>query len=326
MRPAHFKEAVSSDRGHSLLSTLTRVVNSFAAGRVPEALGPFLCGGNHFAAHKKNGGHRPIAVGEFLRRLTSKCVAKKATVDSAEYLAPHQLGVGVRGGAEAAIHAANAIYNDPQIPVDQKWALQIDFSNAFNEISREEMLAAIRLHCPKASAWAEACYAQPSHLFFNQHRLSSSSGAQQGDPLASLFFSLVLHPLILRIKEEFPNLLLLFFLDDGTFIGCRKDLQTIFDLLTTYCPPLGLRLNAAKSSIWCGEILPPEINAVNPLERGVPRASPSGYNLLGAPVGDIPFSRGTVDDRISKIADIFDQLPSLNDARILPLTLLFLSP
>ena len=156
---------------------MTRLVNAFAAGRMPKALAPYLSGGNLFAALKKSGGHRPIAVGEFLCPLTSKCVAKKATSDTAEYLAPHQLGVGVKGGTEAAIHAANAIFNDPEVPADRKWVLQVDFANAFNEISRTEMLAAIRRHCPKASAWAEACYAQPSHLFFGQHRLSSS-GAQ----------------------------------------------------------------------------------------------------------------------------------------------------
>lgn len=81
-------------------------------------------------------------------------------------MAPLQLGVGVKGGTEATIHAANAIFNDPEVPANRKWVLQVDFANAFNEISRTEMLAAIRRYCPKASAWAEACYAQPSHLFF----------------------------------------------------------------------------------------------------------------------------------------------------------------
>ena len=82
MRPAHFKEAVTSDRRNSLLSVLTRVVNPFAAGRVPDTLAPYLAGGNLFAALKKQCRHWPIAVGEFLRRLTSKCVSKKATVDT----------------------------------------------------------------------------------------------------------------------------------------------------------------------------------------------------------------------------------------------------
>merc|ERR1711989_60311 len=32
-RPAHIKESISSDRGNSLLATLTRLINFFAAGK-----------------------------------------------------------------------------------------------------------------------------------------------------------------------------------------------------------------------------------------------------------------------------------------------------
>ena len=83
------------------------------------------------------------------------------------------------------IHAANAIFLDDHINTTEKWVLLLDFKNAFNSVSHEKMLAAIRQHCPKAAAWADTCYAAPSHLFFSTTRISSSSGAQQGDPLSS---------------------------------------------------------------------------------------------------------------------------------------------
>ena len=315
-RAAHFREAITSDRGNALLTTMTRLINFLAAGKTPATVSPFLCGGNLFAALKKNGGHRPIAVGETIRRWTAKCVARKATADSVDHLAPHQLGVGVKGGAEAIIHAAGAIFHDNTIKDEDKWVLQIDFENAFNLISRSKILEEIRKHCPKAAKWAETCYASPSHLFFGNKRLSSSSGAQQGDPLASLFFSLVLQPLIQRIKEECPDLLLLvFFLDDGTIVGQRGDLQKVFDLLSSEGPALGLRLNPEKSSIWCEEDLPSHVDTVDPLDRGVPRTATAGFHLLGAPIGNIPFSRDAVEDRIQKIAEIFDRLPDIGDAQ-----------
>ena len=315
-RAAHIREAVASDRGNALLSTMTRLINFLTAGKMPPTIAPFLCGGNLFAAVKKNGGHRPIAVGETIRRWTAKCVSRKATADSADHLTPHQLGVGVKGGAEAIIHAAGAIYHDNSISDEEKWVLQVDFENAFNLINRSQMLEEIRRHCPKAAKWAETCYAAPSHLFFGNKRISSSSGAQQGDPLATLFFSLVLQPLILRIKEECPNLLLLvFFLDDGTIVGRRTDLQRVFDLLSTEGPALGLHLNPGKSSIWCGSDPPSHIDGMDPLLRGVPPAAAAGFHLLGAPIGDIPFSRDAVEDRIGKIAEIFDRLHEINDAQ-----------
>ena len=314
-RAAHIREAVASDRGNTLLGTMTRLINFLAAGKTPPTISPYLCGGNLFAAMKKTGGHRPIAVGETLRRWTAKCVAKKATLETANYLAPHQLGVGVKGGTEAAIHATSAIFHDNSIPDEDKWALQIDFQNAFNHISRAQMMEEIRQHCPKAAKWADTCYASPSHLFFGDKRLTSASGAQQGDPLASLFFSLVLQPLILKIREECPDLLLIFFLDDGTIVGRRRDLQKVFDLLSNEGPSFGLHLNPTKSSIRCGTNSHPDIDILDPLERGIPPSATAGFHLLRAPIGNIPFSRDAVEDRIRKIAEIFDHLHELNDAQ-----------
>ena len=174
-RAAHLRESISSDRGNALLSTMTRLINFLTSGKTPASIVPFLCGGNLFAALKKSGGHRPIAVGETIRRWTAKCVAKKAIADSAAHLTPHQLGVGVKGGAEAIIHAAGAVFHDNSINDEDKWVLQVDFENAFNLISRSRMLEEVRKRCPKAAKWADTCYSSPSHLFFGNKRLSSST-------------------------------------------------------------------------------------------------------------------------------------------------------
>ena len=317
LRASHLKDAFSAKNfstGVQLIDVMTDVINTVAAGRAPPELAPFLCGANLFAAHKKTGGHRPIAVGETVRRWAAKCLSRKAIEDTREYLAPNQLGVGVRGGCEALIHAANAIYNNNNIPLENKWVLQIDMENAFNSINRETMLSEIRARCPKLSAWAEFCYGCPTHLFFGKHRLSSLTGPQQGDPLAILFFSLVLQPLIRRITELCPELLLNGWdLDDGTIIGPRAALQRAFDLLVTSGPAVGLHLNAQKSRVWCGDAADTD---PDPLGRGVPRAQSNGYELLGAPVGDFSFSRDIVDDRILKIANLLDLLPSLNNSHV----------
>ena len=294
---------------------MTRVINFFAAGKAPATIAPYLCGGNLFAALKKSGGHRPIAVGETVRRWTAKCVAKKATAETASYLSPLQLGVGVRGGAEAIIHAANAIYHDDNIADDNKWTLQVDFANAFNGISRETMLKEVREHCPKAASWAEYCYGSHSQLFLSDTRISSQSGCHQGDPLASLFFSLVLHPLLLHLHRELPHLLLnASFLDDVTLVGKRNDLQVAYDFLKEEGARVGLTLNPRKSLVHTGPSLDAAI--LDPLDRGVPRAADDGYQLLGAPVGNIPFARDVVSSRVDKIAAILDALSLLNNAQL----------
>ena len=55
---------------------------------------------------KKEGGDRPIAVGCTLHRLVPKVAGSKVMDDMIDLLAPRQLGYAVRGGAEAAVHAA----------------------------------------------------------------------------------------------------------------------------------------------------------------------------------------------------------------------------
>ena len=56
-------------------------------------------------------------------------------------------------------------------------------------------------------------------------QILSSSGFQQGDPLAALLFALVLHPVVLAINDEVPSLKLnAWYLDDGTLVGELEEL------------------------------------------------------------------------------------------------------
>ena len=100
LRPEHLKAALRSapNRRDRALHNLTALVNTMMKGKVPSSVAPYLCGARLHAANKKTGGIRPIAVGNLLRRLTSKCAASSLASKAASLLSPHQLGVGVPGG------------------------------------------------------------------------------------------------------------------------------------------------------------------------------------------------------------------------------------
>ena len=68
---------------------------------VPECVRPLFFGAELVAFQKKDGGLRPIAVGLALRRLLARAACASVCGRVAELLATVQLGVGVRGGAEA---------------------------------------------------------------------------------------------------------------------------------------------------------------------------------------------------------------------------------
>ena len=91
------------------------------------------------ALNKKAGGIRPIAVGSVFRRLTSKLAARQASSRLAGILKPKQLGVGVPGGCEAAIHAARNFLRSASASPTQQILVKVDVSNAFNTLDRSQL-------------------------------------------------------------------------------------------------------------------------------------------------------------------------------------------
>ena len=83
---------------------------------------------------KLGGGLRPVAVGMTLRRLVAKVANRVVVERCVPLLAPCQVGVGVWGGSEAAVHAARAYLES--CPSDSG-ILKLDFKNAFNCIRRD---------------------------------------------------------------------------------------------------------------------------------------------------------------------------------------------
>ena len=61
---------------------------------------------------KNVGGVRPIAVGEVLRRLTPKLASSVVRHAAVEHLSPLQVGVGIKNGTEAIIHAVNNLLSN----------------------------------------------------------------------------------------------------------------------------------------------------------------------------------------------------------------------
>ena len=168
LRGEHLKEAKGrgEGRGAAALGNITRLVNSMAAGKLPKEVSPYLCGGNLYAAVKKSGGLRPVAVGDVFRRLVGKSIMYKVAGRAANILRPIQFGVGVRGGCEGVVHATRATLASQTIPEENLWSLQVDLVNGFNQGDRDKMREEVRRLFPELSPWVESCYGAPSSLNF----------------------------------------------------------------------------------------------------------------------------------------------------------------
>ena len=317
LRPEHLTVTLQSAPGRRerALASLTRLVNVMAGGGVPEDVAPFLAGARLHAALKKDGGIRPIAIGNLLRRLVGRCCSTRLQEKSSAFFSPHQLGVSVRGGCEAILHSARKILEaDPSL-----WCLQIDFINAFNLVSREAAFKEVLESFPEILAWVSTCYGRDSHLLFGSETLLSQCGFHQGDPLAALLFSLVLQSLVNLIKERVPSLMLnAWYLDDGTLIGTVEELQAVVDMVKVEGPSKGLILSTAatsapappKSTIWS----PGHVGgAEDPLDRGLERVTAEGVTLLGAPLGSPAFVEESLKHKVQKVEEITGLLPLLED-------------
>ncbi len=273
-------------------------MNLLASGHAPPTILPHLCGATLIAIRKKGGGLRPIAIGEFLRRLTSKCLAFSARPSALPRFLPNQLGVGVKGGCEAIIHTVSSHFSSS--PSDRCWTLLVDFANAFNSIDRESMFVEFCRHIPSLSPWIEACYSCQPNLLLASHSLLSCSGVQQGDPLGPLGFALTLQPIILTAfnrKCLAWRALNAWYLDDGTLVGSPNDLLSALAIIKREGPRIGLHLNKAKSLLY----IPADADEfVNPLPPAIPTVRQS-FSLLGCPVGPPNFCEATFQTRVDKI-------------------------
>ena len=323
LRAEHLKIAtfkVPTNLTAKAIEAITKLVNVLAAGNLPEYAAPYFTGARLFAGNKKCGGVRPIAVGDIIRRLVSKCFSWALAEKAAGLLAPFQLGVGVRGGCEALVHTVRAIMEDLDTQLDNSNVLQVDIINAFNTADRATAFRDVREHFPEVARWLEATYGTQAELIWGDMVIPSCKGFHQGDPLACLFFSVVLHPIIKRIAEEVPDLLLNgWYLDDGVQVGKLADLSKVIHILLQDGPARGLILSTqatipshkkAKSTIWCPAL---DIPDMDPLDLGVPRIQEHGIILLGSPVGSHTYVKDKIQEKIQAVKDIIHHLPLLQD-------------
>jgi hypothetical protein len=246
LRPLHLQQLTgrgTGEAGAQLLKALTAFTNMALRGELPNFALPYFYGASLLALNKKDGGIRPIAVGNSLRRLVTKAGLKPLSEALGEELRPVQLGFATKGGCEAAIHATRRYIDHIQ---GRRVILKIDMRNAFNTIRRDAFLKVARLRAPRLYPLLWQAYSSPSILHFGETAISSATGLQQGDPIGPALFSLGVDAVSRTMSSE----LNVWYLDDATFGGpveqVLADCQTIQGELAR----AGLEVNDAKCELF----------------------------------------------------------------------------
>ena len=285
LRPQVLKDLVSLNSAQStknLLVQLSKLVDLLISGQICPDVQPIFFGASLSALIKKSGGIRPIAVGNTLRRLSSKIVCSRLVPELSKMLSPLQVGVGVPGGAEAAVHAIRQFVNKDHF--SPKTLIKLDFKNAFNLLRRNILLQAVLTSFPDIYRYIELCYRNPSSLFYADHRIQSQRGVHQGDPLGPALFALTIQKMVEQLDSEIN----LWFLDDGTLADAPRKTLTALDKVIQLSEDLGLQLNPSKCELFImgantdeDKLIQQDFRAILP---DIKILSPENLQLLGAPL------------------------------------------
>lgn len=146
-----------------------------------------------------------------------------------DFFQDHQCGVAMRGGAEVMIHAFRACAD-----LHKDWGfLFYDSFNAFNEVKRSVVAKALCQEFRELLPHFLDMYSAETVFILKGLNggeipdvdIRSADGVQQGDPLAGFYFSLVLHPILKKVKSKFPNSAVLAYMDDISVAAPMKDLK-----------------------------------------------------------------------------------------------------
>ena len=165
LHATHLREAFDVpclDAKHALQEQLLKWVETSVTGELPSWGGPWLASAKLVPPRKPTGGLRPVAVGETLRRLSSKVLQQVYCSRLASSLAPLQLGVAVRGAAEQiGRKLRRQLAEDPG-----RYVLQVDLSKAFTTVvDRADIHNAIIERFPELQSCYELTHGRPSSLF-----------------------------------------------------------------------------------------------------------------------------------------------------------------
>jgi hypothetical protein len=151
--------SINEGDDNSHLKTILNFFNRAVAGDLPTEVFQIWATSRSVLIPKNDNAFRPLGIGECFLRLLSKMLNDKVKTELGERLAPLQLCVGIKGGAEIGARLAHKTYGSDKLP-----QMKIDIVNAFNSIPRELVLKGLERYYPGLIPFYTALHSSASPL------------------------------------------------------------------------------------------------------------------------------------------------------------------
>ena len=316
----------------SHLKTMLEFFNRAVAGDLPDEVFRIWAVSRSVLIPKNENALRPLGIGECFLRIVSKMLNDKVKTELGEKLAPLQLCVGIKGGAEIGAKLAQKVFEIDKLP-----QIEIDVENAFNSMSRGRIYDGLCKYAPGIVPFFTKLYKEASPLCLSTGETVgySSTGVRQGDPMAMIYFAVGLHDILVEMKELFdmeagqigrPSSELgsiVAYADDINLSAPEWLLPRMFNSLMGKLNNARLRIKLPKCKALCptGEHtlnIPGGGHAVPAqLRRDLPGEIPivmDGMMILGTPVGTPEYIQTTAIGLIKSYLHDLDGIQHLHNS------------
>ncbi|KAL0205824.1 hypothetical protein P9112_001131 [Eukaryota sp. TZLM1-RC] len=243
--------------------------------------------------------------GKFSESLAINCFDAGEADKASTFLNPHQFGIKTIDGASVAAIASDTFFNAEE----NNFIFNLDFKNAFNSVKREAIFEVIKSDFPELSSFFYHFYGKESDLIFNSFALKSSSGVKQGDPLGPLLFCLAIHKTLNIIKQKYPSIKIVAYMDDLSLIGSFDLLELVAQEIADSYENIGLHLNASKCLLIGFSAQDLVINdSIVPFTN----YSSDAFKFLGCWLGNVPQIQNELQVILEKMKIELDSISSLD--------------
>ena len=209
------------------------------------------------------------------------------------------MSTGLKGGAEAAIHAVKDIF---ELETSEAVIL-VDAENAFNKLNRRVALHNVRYLCPNFATVLINTYRRPSRLFIvGGGEISSFEGTTQGDTLAMPFYGISVKPLIIKLDSRRTDVSQVWYADDATGVGTLTSLKDWWMLLSIEGKKYGYIVKPSKSSFILKDAN--KVTTAESLFSETPlKITTSGKRHLGAAIGTPDYKKCYLEKKVNEWCD-----------------------